>query len=34
VLRHRLLLTAEAQVSARTPDQIAAEVLERIEVPR
>ncbi len=34
VLRHRLLLTAEAQVSARTPDQVAAEVLERIEVPR
>jgi MoxR-like ATPase len=34
VLRHRLLLTAEAQVAARTPDQIAAEVLQRIEVPR
>jgi MoxR-like ATPase len=34
VLRHRLLLTAEAQVGARTADQIAAEVLERIEVPR
>jgi MoxR-like ATPase len=34
VLRHRLLLTAEAQVAARTPDQIAGEVLERVEVPR
>jgi MoxR-like ATPase len=34
VLRHRLLLTAEAQVAARTPDQVVAEVLERIEVPR
>ncbi|HET6323926.1 MAG TPA: MoxR family ATPase [Planctomycetaceae bacterium] len=34
VLRHRILLTAEAQVSARTADQIAAEVLDRIEVPR
>jgi MoxR-like ATPase len=34
VLRHRLLLTAEAQVAARTPDKIVADVLERIEIPR
>jgi MoxR-like ATPase len=34
VLRHRLLLTAEAQVAARTPDQVVAEVLERVEIPR
>lgn len=34
VLRHRLLLTAEAQVAARTPDQVITEVLQRVEVPR
>jgi MoxR-like ATPase len=34
VLRHRMMLTAEAQVSARTPDQVVADVLARVEVPR
>jgi MoxR-like ATPase len=34
VLRHRLLLTAEAQVSAQSTDQILQEVLASIEVPR
>ena len=34
VLRHRLLLTAEAQVAADTPDQVLAKVLAQIEVPR
>jgi MoxR-like ATPase len=34
VLRHRLILTAEAQVAAETPDQILAKVLAQVEVPR
>jgi MoxR-like ATPase len=34
VLRHRLLLTPEAQVAAETPDRVLTRVLARIEVPR
>ncbi len=34
VLRHRLLLTPEAQVAARTADHILTEVLSAVEVPR
>jgi MoxR-like ATPase len=34
VLRHRIILTPEAQVSAKTPDQIIREVLGSIDVPR
>jgi MoxR-like ATPase len=34
VLRHRLLLTPEAQVAAETPDRVLSRVLARIEVPR
>jgi MoxR-like ATPase len=34
VLRHRVLLTPEAQVGARTADQIVNEVLSGTEVPR
>jgi MoxR-like ATPase len=34
VLRHRMILTPEAQVAAETPDQILAKVLAQIEVPR
>ncbi|NOX53893.1 MAG: MoxR family ATPase [Planctomycetes bacterium] len=34
VLRHRLLLTPEAQVAARTADQVLESVLGQVEVPR
>ncbi len=34
VLRHRLLLTPEAQVAARTADQVLQSVLGQVEVPR
>jgi MoxR-like ATPase len=34
VLRHRLLLTAEAQVAAITPDQVLSKLLSQVEVPR
>jgi MoxR-like ATPase len=34
VLAHRLMLSAEAQVAARTPTQILNDVLRTIEVPR
>jgi MoxR-like ATPase len=34
VLRHRLILTPEAQVAAHTTDQVIGEVLAQIEVPR
>ncbi|HID74738.1 MAG TPA: MoxR family ATPase, partial [Planctomycetaceae bacterium] len=34
VLRHRLILTAEAQVAARTADQVLESVLGQVEVPR
>ena len=34
VLRHRILLTPEAQVSARTADQVVTDVLNSTEVPR
>jgi MoxR-like ATPase len=34
VLRHRLILTPEAQVAAETPDRVLARVLAQIEVPR
>jgi MoxR-like ATPase len=34
VLRHRLILTPEAQVAADTPDQVLAKVLAQVEVPR
>jgi MoxR-like ATPase len=34
VLRHRMILTPEAQVAAQTTDQILQEVLARVEVPR
>jgi MoxR-like ATPase len=34
VLRHRLLLTPEAQVAAETPDRVLTRVLAQIEVPR
>jgi MoxR-like ATPase len=34
VLRHRLLLTPEAQVAAETPDRVLVRTLAQIEVPR
>jgi MoxR-like ATPase len=34
VLRHRLLLTPEAQVAAETPDRVLTRVLAHVEVPR
>jgi MoxR-like ATPase len=34
VLRHRILLTPEAQVAAQTSEQVLAAVLSRVEVPR
>jgi MoxR-like ATPase len=34
VLRHRIILTPEAQVAARTTDQVLQEVLAQVEVPR
>ncbi len=34
VLRHRLLLTPEAQVAAETPDRVLARSLAQVEVPR
>ncbi|HTU26632.1 MAG TPA: MoxR family ATPase [Pirellulales bacterium] len=34
VLRHRIMLTPEAQVGARTSDQIVRDILGSIEVPR
>src|SRR5262249_8845193 len=34
VLRHRILLTAEAQVSARTADQVLTDILAGVQVPR
>ncbi len=34
VLRHRLLLTPEAQVAAETPDRVLARALAQVEVPR
>jgi MoxR-like ATPase len=34
VLRHRILLTPEAQVGARTSDQVVNDVLNSTEVPR
>jgi MoxR-like ATPase len=33
-LRHRVILTAEAEVEGQTADQILGEVLRSIEVPR
>ncbi len=32
--RHRMMLTPEAEVEGRTPDQLIAEILESVEVPR
>ena len=34
VLRHRLLLTPEAQVAAETPDRVLMRALAQVEVPR
>lgn len=34
VLRHRLILTPEAQVAAETPDRVLARALGQVEVPR
>jgi MoxR-like ATPase len=34
VLRHRLILTPEAQVAAETPDRVLSRVLAKVEVPR
>jgi MoxR-like ATPase len=34
VLRHRMILSPEAQVAASTPDQVLTKVLGQIEVPR
>jgi MoxR-like ATPase len=34
VLRHRLILTPEAQVAAETPDRVLARALSQVEVPR
>jgi MoxR-like ATPase len=34
VLRHRLMLTPEAEIEGRTPDDCVREVLSRVEVPR
>jgi MoxR-like ATPase len=33
ILRHRLILKAQARISGRTPDQVIGEILEGIEVP-
>jgi MoxR-like ATPase len=34
VLRHRLILTPEAQVAADTPDRVLARALGQVDVPR
>ena len=34
VLRHRLILTPEAQVAAETPDRVLMRALAQVEVPR
>jgi len=34
VLRHRILLRPEAEIEGATPDQVIAEVISGIEVPR
>jgi MoxR-like ATPase len=34
VLRHRLILTPEAQIAAETPDRVLARVLAKVDVPR
>ena len=34
VLRHRIILTPEAQVASQTADQVLATVLSQVEVPR
>ena len=34
VLRHRLLLTPEAQIAAETPDRVLTRALSQVEVPR
>ena len=34
VLRHRLILTPEAQVAAETPDGVLTRALAQVEVPR
>ena len=34
VLRHRLILTPEAQVAAETPDRVLVRALAQVEVPR
>jgi MoxR-like ATPase len=34
VLRHRLLLTPDAQVAAETPDRVLSRSLAQVEVPR
>jgi MoxR-like ATPase len=34
VLRHRILLTPEREMEGATPDDIAAQILQKIEVPR
>jgi MoxR-like ATPase len=34
VLRHRILLTPEREMEGATPDDIVAQLLQKIEVPR
>ena len=34
VLRHRLLLTAEAEMEGFTPDKVVKRVLDMVEVPK
>jgi MoxR-like ATPase len=33
VLAHRLLPTAQAQLNRRTPEQVVAEIVQRVPVP-
>ncbi|RKW60825.1 MAG: MoxR family ATPase, partial [Prevotella sp.] len=34
VLRHRLLLTAEAEMEGYTPDKVAERLIDKVEVPK
>ena len=34
VLRHRIVLTPEREMEGATPDDIVAQILQKIEVPR
>lgn len=34
VLRHRIILEAEAEIDGITPDQVLKQIIEEVEVPR